>query len=82
MFGGRCIHGGRPATEPWTRQLVDIGNLNAENYDIEAVAFKALHTASWYCGMEKTDQESLVSEHVRWDCNGLKLGALHFWGSV
>ena len=39
---------------------------------LRAIAFKTLHKASQYCGMEKMDQESMVSEHLRWDCNGLK----------
>ena len=39
---------------------------------LRAMAFKALHKASWYSGIDKKDQESLVSEHLSWDCNGLK----------
>lgn len=45
---------------------------------LRAIAFKALDKAAPYSGIEKMDEEILVSEHLSLDCAGLKTSSLPF----
>lgn len=47
---------------------------------LRAVTFEASDKAPWCNGAERVDQESSVSEHLSWDCDGLKTTGPSFGG--
>ena len=63
-----------------TRWLTDVGNANTESHRGESCDFEAVDKTPWYSGIEKRDQDSLISEHLNWDYEGLKTHGPSFRG--